>query len=494
MYASSYSTSIKAGAELIQTLSSSLYKNAYYVLDELISNSYDADATRVEIDISQDKLSIRDNGVGMDREGLENYLWLGYSEKQKDRRTGKFSRHTIGKFGIGKLSMHVICNRCRIITRKNGIERSLVLDFERILSHKGLSDEQIQVQEFPTKDADGTTIELIGLKKTIDVKKAMRRIARNMPLSPEFQIILNGELLRPEDVIRGKEYAIDITLKLAGRVTGKLVHSDSPLGEFAGVYIKVYGRTVNADDPNIFDLARSISSPGTFLARLYCVLNADGLDDIVLATRNGFYEESPKFVEFKEAVLKKIREITRDIQTSQSREELDYEKKLLEDVVRHQVERMLEGAELPEDFLAHYSKRSDAKEVISTIKKIEEQKLERERKVSSKEKMEEKETPPRLIKIGNKRFKFELESMGKNAYECVLDASKAVFYINIDHPQYIYSRREGSLAHHFRRVIIFEIARSISGNSLSEFITQYENMMLQEITIEESNQASNPSI
>ncbi len=145
MSTESYSTSIKAGAELIQTLSSSLYKNAYYVLDELISNSYDADATKVEIQISQDRLAIQDNGVGMDRKGLENYLWLGYSDKRDDRRTGKLRRYTIGKFGIGKLSMHVICNKCKIITRKNGVQRILILDFEKILAHKSLGDEPINV-------------------------------------------------------------------------------------------------------------------------------------------------------------------------------------------------------------------------------------------------------------------------------------------------------------------------------------------------------------
>jgi rRNA processing protein Krr1/Pno1 len=479
-----YSTNIKAGAELIQTLSSSLYKNAYYVFDELVSNSYDADATTVEIRISQNEISIRDNGVGMDREGLENYLWLGYSEKQRDRKTKKLSRYTIGKFGIGKLSMDVICNMCRITTVKNGIERSLVLDFGRIISHRGLGDEAIQVQESATTEPEGTTVQLVGLKKTIDVKKATRRIARNMPLSPDFQIAVNGEMLKPEDVIKGKEYPIDLSLPLTGNVCGKIVHSDAPLGEFAGVYIKVYGRTVNSDDPNIFDLARVISSPGTFLARLYCVLHADGLDDMILANRNGFNEDSPKFIEFKDAVLKKIREFTKEIQTSQSKEELEYEKKLLEDVVRHQVENMLKGAELPEDFLARYSRRPDAKEVISTIAQIEARKQEREKSPADKKKTEEKEPPPRLIKIGNKRYKFELESLGKQAYECVLDADHAVFYINIDHPQYIYSRREGSLAHHFRRVIIFEIARAISGDSLPEFVGQYEGMMLQNIEIE----------
>lgn len=87
-------------------------------------------------------------------------------------------------------------------------------------------------------------------------------------------------------------------------------------------------------------------------------MNANGLDSAVLATRNGFSEESPAFIEFREAVLKRIREVTRDIQTSQTKEELNYEKRLLEDVIRHQIENMIKGAELPEDFLGQiFSKK-----------------------------------------------------------------------------------------------------------------------------------------
>ena len=486
METSTYSTSIKAGSALIQTLSSSLYKNAYYVLDELISNSYDADATRVDINISQDEITIRDDGEGMDREGLENYLWLGYTEKQKDRKTKKFGRHTIGKFGIGKLSMHVICDKCSITTIRNGIERSLILDFEKILSHQGLSEEQIRVQEALTNEESGTKVQLVGIKKIIDPQKAFRRIARNMPLSPNFQVTVNGNLLRPEEIIKGKEFGIELNLPLTGLVKGKLIHSDSPLGEFAGVYIKVHGRTVNADDPDIFDLMNTIARPGTFIARLYAVIHADGLDDIVLATRNGFNEDSSKFIEFKDTILRRIREITGEIQRSQSREELEYEKKLLEDVVRHQIDTMLKGAELPDDFLARYSKRPDAEIVKKAIREIQERKQEHEERKKSRGESEEEEPPLRIIRIGRKRFKFELAPMGKEAYECVLDADKAIFYVNTDHPQYLFSRGEGSLPHHFRRVIIFEIARTISGDSLVDFVDQYQGMMLQDIAIKQA--------
>ena len=484
MSTTSYSTSIKAGAHLIQTLSASLYKNAYYVLDELLSNSYDADATKIAITISSDKITIHDNGEGMDKEGLDNYLWLGYSAKQRDRKTRRLKRHTIGKFGIGKLSMHVICDRCKITTIKNGVSRFLTLNFDKILSRKGLSEEKIKVVEDATLEQEGTTVELTGLKKTIDAKKATRRIARNMPLSPDFQVVINGNLLKPEDIIKGSEHEIELDLPQTGEVKGKLIHSDTPLGEFAGIYIKVYGRTVNADDPNIFDLMNTIARPGTFIARLYGVISADGLDDIVLATRNGFKEDSLKFVEFRNAVLKRIREITGNIQKSHSREELEYERKLLEDVIRHQIQAMLKGAELPEDFLAKYSKRPDAERVRSTLRKVEKHERQREKTEKRQEKSDPQKPPPRIIRIGRKRFRFELAPMGREAYECILDDGHAVFYINTDHPQYLYSRREGSLAHHFRRVVVFEIARAISGDSASEFVNQYEGMMLQDIEIQ----------
>jgi hypothetical protein len=51
---------------------------------------------------------------------------------------------------------------------------------------------------------------------------------------------------------------------------------------------------------------------------------------------------------------------------------------------------MLKGAELPEDFLVKYSHRNDAKQVMSTIKAIEEHKQEKQKKESECKKPEEK--------------------------------------------------------------------------------------------------------
>ena len=41
---------------------------------EIVNNAYDADATLVEILVAEDSIEIKDNGTGMDREGLKQWL------------------------------------------------------------------------------------------------------------------------------------------------------------------------------------------------------------------------------------------------------------------------------------------------------------------------------------------------------------------------------------------------------------------------------------
>lgn len=51
-----------------------MYIESVELLRELVNNAYDADATKVYVDISPDKVEIRDNGTGMDMERLKQYF------------------------------------------------------------------------------------------------------------------------------------------------------------------------------------------------------------------------------------------------------------------------------------------------------------------------------------------------------------------------------------------------------------------------------------
>jgi HSP90 family molecular chaperone len=57
----------------IITIGERLYTESIEFIREIVNNAYDADASLVEIALSEDSIEIKDNGTGMDREGLCQY-------------------------------------------------------------------------------------------------------------------------------------------------------------------------------------------------------------------------------------------------------------------------------------------------------------------------------------------------------------------------------------------------------------------------------------
>ncbi|MBK8180616.1 MAG: ATP-binding protein [Planctomycetes bacterium] len=57
----------------------------HVALAELIKNSYDADATRVELRVLPDRIEITDNGDGMDLEAFRNF-WMRIGSPHKEAR------------------------------------------------------------------------------------------------------------------------------------------------------------------------------------------------------------------------------------------------------------------------------------------------------------------------------------------------------------------------------------------------------------------------
>jgi DNA mismatch repair ATPase MutL len=64
------------GANAVVQLGESLYKTPYGVLIEYITNSYDADASFVNISIDREnkQVIIADDGIGMSRDNLEDFF------------------------------------------------------------------------------------------------------------------------------------------------------------------------------------------------------------------------------------------------------------------------------------------------------------------------------------------------------------------------------------------------------------------------------------
>ena len=114
---------IVVASRIVDYLSSGLYESPAACLKELINNSYDADATRVDVFVKPDadRIIIEDDGCGMDRADFEkNFSKISESYKREDSDTTPLGRPKIGKIGIGFIAANEICDVMEIVSTKEG--------------------------------------------------------------------------------------------------------------------------------------------------------------------------------------------------------------------------------------------------------------------------------------------------------------------------------------------------------------------------------------
>lgn len=118
---------ITVDRRIVNILSQSTYDNFPRALKELITNSYDADATRVviTIDLKSETIVIEDNGRGMNEIDFEFYLRIAGQTRKKENDTTSLGRKVIGQFGIGFLSIFPFFKNYVIETKKAGGSRIL---------------------------------------------------------------------------------------------------------------------------------------------------------------------------------------------------------------------------------------------------------------------------------------------------------------------------------------------------------------------------------
>ena len=109
---------------LLKELGEKLVETVHLALVELVKNSYDADATKVEIEFIKDKnnklqIVVNDNGTGMNFEAIENY-WMRIATTNKiDKKVSSvFGRPLTGAKGIGRFCYKRLGNHLTLITKK----------------------------------------------------------------------------------------------------------------------------------------------------------------------------------------------------------------------------------------------------------------------------------------------------------------------------------------------------------------------------------------
>lgn len=141
---------ITVDKRIVTILSGSTYNNFPKALKEIITNSYDADASEVKIwiDAKNESITVEDNGIGMSEDDFDFYLRIA----GKSRSTREFTlagRKRIGQFGVGFLSAFPFCRTYNIESKKKG---SPEIIFASIPNHKYLDEDHktiTDIEEIP---------------------------------------------------------------------------------------------------------------------------------------------------------------------------------------------------------------------------------------------------------------------------------------------------------------------------------------------------------
>ncbi len=112
----------------VVSLGERLYTESVELLRELINNAYDADATEIHVEITPERIEVKDNGIGMDAEGLKQYFIIGSDEKVLHSRSPKLGRVRIGQFGIGKFASLAAASCFEVITQHKDFAARVIFD------------------------------------------------------------------------------------------------------------------------------------------------------------------------------------------------------------------------------------------------------------------------------------------------------------------------------------------------------------------------------
>lgn len=352
---------------ILELLGPSLYTNIYYVLAELIANSYDAMASNVYVTQKEDSIVVEDDGTGMSYEAgdIKKYLNVAAETRssKEDVYTADGERKKMGRKGIGKLAALSVSEEVLVMTQKNSESSGFVLSRHVGSDHKlkALPQESIK---FELVTGDGTSVVMTkpeyGLHKTAAAiknnllkifplvsekfkvhiitnqdtiiidnfdKEIIEGLGALIVLGEEYHhlskyfdpLLENGELLKEE--LLKKEDMVSTQLNLKNK-NGENKPYELRIKGWIGAYRTTRGRkTDNSDFPDNFISILSNGKLGEYnvlpsvgrnrLPEVYIVgqLHIDlfeetELPDMALSNRQGYKTEDPRY----EFVIKYIRE------------------------------------------------------------------------------------------------------------------------------------------------------------------------------------------
>jgi len=219
--------------------SAAMFKNERLVVWEYVSNGLDyvehgtSPMVRVRLDTRAKRITVEDNGRGMDWAGLENFFVM--HGENVDRKAGRPGR---GRFGTGKSAAFGIGDTLRITSVRNGLRSRVELTRSDLEGMDGGDPVPVRVLErdAATTSAAGTLIEIEGIHlRTLDQPGVIAYIERHLAHWPkDVTVFVNNhqcEFTEPP-IERTETFITDESdLAILGETTLVVKVSRSPLPE-----------------------------------------------------------------------------------------------------------------------------------------------------------------------------------------------------------------------------------------------------------------------
>lgn len=192
-----------------------MYSTLPSVIGELVANAWDANATKVQIAMPENRIDerlseivIEDNGIGMsDEDARTKYFCVGRDRRQAERTDATpspFRRKVMGRKGIGKLAAFGIAGEMEVESVQQGETCRFRMNYDELLGRE--TEREIAFPALnPTGQASqGTRITLRRIRKfrnrAIAIQPLRRRLARRFTVigdKDRFEVTLNGESISP---------------------------------------------------------------------------------------------------------------------------------------------------------------------------------------------------------------------------------------------------------------------------------------------------------
>lgn len=358
----------------IKHLGLQMYSTLPPVIGELVSNAWDADATRVDIVIpttpiiDQSEITVVDDGVGMsDKTVREAYLIVGRDRRKEEKsEVTPGGRRLMGRKGIGKFCAFGIAGEIEVETVHHGQTSRFVMShaaLERSTAQRKLTMPSLE----PTGNvAKGTRVTLRGItkfrKKSISIEQVRRGLARRFSIigaTHRFEVFVNGSPITPEErdlrtllekdmdgnpylwKFKDEEIEPNTGWKVSGWI-GALKHTKQlEDGIQRGIVIMARGKLVQ--DPFVFDAVVGQQYALSYIVGEIHAEFVDDVEDSISTARNSLVWDTEPNAALKQWGMAKVNQIAR--QWSEKRRQ-DNERRLAKNPL---YKKFLEEADQFED-------------------------------------------------------------------------------------------------------------------------------------------------